>query len=128
MLDMEKWPAYAPVSHWIYRLEYALLALGILVALYARHSIFADLDLGMTLLFLMLPDAPFLAILPAIKHGAWPKWGATLYNLTHSYATWFALMIAAFVASGGLYWPSWAWALHISIDRTIGFNLRTARE
>ncbi len=124
MLDMKKWPQFAPITHWVYRLEYGLLALGILVALYARHTLFADLDLGMTLLLALLPDVVFLAILPAMKHGHWPTWGASLYNATHNYGTWFLLMIAGFFVTGGLYWPLWAWALHISVDRVIGFNLR----
>lgn len=127
MLDMKKWPAYAPAGHWIYRLEYALLSLGILAALYFRATVFKDLDLALTFLFLVLPDAPFLAILPAIKEGHWPKWGAAAYNFTHSYLTWAALMLAAFIYTGALYWPVWAWALHISIDRAIGFNLRNSR-
>ncbi len=124
MLDMKKWPPYAPVGHWLYRVEYAALALGILAALYARATLFHDLDVGMTVLLALMPDVVFLAILPTMKGGHWPSWGTAAYNFTHHYITWAALMLAAFLYTGALYWPLWAWAFHISVDRAIGFNLR----
>jgi len=125
MLDMKKWPAYAPLTHWVYRLEYSMLALGMLAALYLHAALFKDLDIGMTVLLALMPDVVFLAILPAMKSGHWPAWGATLYNVTHSYVTWFVLMAFTSFLAGGIYWPMWAWAVHISVDRAIGFNLRS---
>ncbi|MBI4360742.1 DUF4260 family protein [Candidatus Micrarchaeota archaeon] len=124
MLDMKKWPSYLPMNHRLYRVEYALLALGFLGLLYWR-SLNGGLDVWLTLLLVVLPDAPFLAILPAMKNGRWPSWGSMAYNFTHSYATWLvAAAILWYVPTGFSWWPLLGWAFHISVDRAIGFMLR----
>ncbi len=131
MLGMKKWPGFLPTNHFLFRIEYAVLCIGLLMALHWR-ALNGGLDLGLTLLFLLLPDAPFLAILPALKRngkdaGQWPEWAAAAYNVTHSYVTWMLMVGLAWHVTSIPWWPLLGAFLHVSIDRAIGFSLREAK-
>lgn len=126
MLEFKKWPGYAPASHWLYKLEHALASLALLAALHLA-SIRAGLDLAPTAFFLLAPDLPLVAIVLASRKGKWPPWGSNAYNFTHNFAVWLAALAVALHLTGTIYWPVFAWALHITLDRTIGFNLRSEK-
>ncbi len=79
------------------------------------------------LVFALMPDiAGVLSIDPNLARGQMQPRAVPLYNLLHSLAGPVVLGIAS-VAWLGLPWlvASLAWALHITLDRTIGYGPRT---
>ena len=81
------------------------------------------------LFWLLAPDFVFvpIAVAAARSHGAWPAWGAALYNAAHSYVTLVSTALIASLVQGHVVWPLLAWAAHIEIDRACGFDLREYR-
>ncbi|WP_062465086.1 DUF4260 domain-containing protein [Demequina soli] len=72
------------------------------------------------------PVALFLAFdLSALGYAAGPRVGAALYNAGHSYAG--AVVCAAvFALTGADAWAivALAWAVHIGLDRALGYGLK----
>ena len=76
--------------------------------------------------FIMAPDlALFLGIDPALEKGRLPPRAVPVYNALHSYAGPVLLGLAALGAGSGWTMGAIAWALHISLDRAIGYGKRT---
>ena len=77
---------------------------------------------GSWLLFAVLALAPDLSMLAYL---AGPKAGAIVYNLVH---TWAAPILAAaigwFGGYGVLLPVAFIWAVHIGVDRALGFGLK----
>jgi hypothetical protein len=67
----------------------------------------------------LLPDLSMLGYLSG------PRWGASVYNLAHSYVGPALLALCALAAGGD--WAELAaaiWVAHISLDRMLGFDLK----
>ncbi len=122
----KNWPGFLPVDALLYKAEYALAGALLFGLLYLRNS-FASLDVGATVVFALLPDVVFLAILPFMRKGKWPSWGANLYNFSHSFVVWVFAVAVSWLAFNAFFWPILGWALHVCIDRVIGFNLRARK-
>lgn len=110
----------------LHRVEHALLAAvlaGVLAWLifWERRT-----DPWRALGWLVMPDLVFIpiAIASRSRGGRWPAWGAALYNASHSYVTMLASWAISSGAAGHLVLPMLAWALHIELDRALGFDLR----
>jgi Domain of unknown function (DUF4260) len=99
------------------RLEALAVLLG---SLWAFHLWGQSLGwTGFALLFL-LPDVALVA------YFAGPRWGAVVYNSTHSYIG-PALLLASSVATQGLGLAvGLVWVAHIAMDRSLGFGLKYA--
>jgi hypothetical protein len=74
------------------------------------------------------PDlALFAGIAPGLEKGRLHPRAVPLYNALHRF--WGPLALAALAAFGvvslGFFVGAIAWALHIALDRTIGYGLRT---
>lgn len=110
----------------LHRLEHALLALGLAGLLGWIVFVERRTDAWRALGWLVMPDLVFLPILIASRSrgGRWPRWGASLYNATHTHVTMLAGWIGASLVAGHVVWPMLAWALHIEADRALGFDLR----
>jgi hypothetical protein len=109
------------------RLVYAALALSLLAAIVlevGRHGTgywqLAAFGLG--------PDvALFLGAAAGLAKGQLHPRAVPLYNLLHRY--WLAFALAALASFGlvplGFLVGALAWAFHISLDRAVGYGLRT---
>ncbi|MGZ4354024.1 MAG: DUF4260 family protein [Gaiellaceae bacterium] len=109
------------------RIVYAALALSLLVAVVleaGRHGTgywqVAAFGLG--------PDiALFVGAGAGLAKGQLHPRAVPLYNLLHRY--WLAVALAALAAFGlvplGFFVGALAWAFHISLDRAVGYGLRT---
>jgi hypothetical protein len=76
--------------------------------------------------FVMAPDlALFLGIDPALEKGRLHPRAVPVYNALHSYAGPALLGIAALGLGSAWTMGAIAWALHISLDRAIGYGKRT---
>lgn len=117
-------PDYLLQSSMIYRIEFALVALAIVAVLHWRAVQFQDLDIGLTVLFALLPDIVFIPILLFQKNGDWPKWGAKLYNFSHTALLWIPLVFLARAVNLSLFWPMLGALFHLAADRAMGFLLR----
>lgn len=110
----------------LHRVEHALLALG-LAGLLGWFVFFdARTDVWRVLAWLVAPDLVFvpIAIAGRSRGGQWPRWGAALYNAAHTYASMLIGFAGASLVAGHVVWPMLGWALHIEIDRALGFDLR----
>ena len=109
----------------IHRTEYLALAL-ILVGV----AIVGKDQLGWVFwLFLLAPDlfgllpASFMGRAPA--RGYLPRRGVWLYNVWHSFTPPLVIGVAVMLLIPfGSPWPLLGWAVHISVDRFLGFGLR----
>lgn len=109
----------------LHRTEYLALALVLVgVAIVAKDQ------LGWTFwLFLLAPDlfglVPASFMGPASARGYLPPRGVWLYNIWHTFTPPLVIAVTLYlliqVASP---WPLLGWAMHISVDRLLGFGLR----
>lgn len=117
----------AAVSHPSRRLAYAALTAALLAAVVlevARHRTgywqAAAFGLGADL-------ALFFGIAANLEKGRLHPRAVPLYNLLHRY--WGAFALAALASFGlvslGFFVGALAWAFHVSLDRTLGYGLRT---
>lgn len=110
----------------LHRIEHALLALAL--AGFLGWLVFVEraTDQWRTLAWLIIPDLVFVPILIASRSrgGRWPAWGASLYNAAHTYVSMLIGWAGASLVAGHIVWPMLAWALHIEVDRALGFDLR----
>lgn len=123
-------PGFLPTYSGWYRLEYAVALVAILYALIASRSRLpagpTGLFVGLVVFWFPVPDlVAFVPIGVAMRgRRAWPTWGPSLYNLTHSWVTFGAVFLLASVASTTIAWPVLGWAAHIALDRAAGYYLR----
>jgi uncharacterized protein DUF4260 len=109
----------------IHRTEYLALTL-----ILAGIAIVEKDQLGWAFwIFLLAPD--LFGLLPASlfgrapARGYLPPRGVWLYNLWHSFTPPLVIgVVVALFAPLGSAWPLLGWAIHISVDRLIGFGLR----
>jgi hypothetical protein len=104
-------------------------AFGALTALLLAAAI-AELNHGsgwwQFIAFALAPDlALLLGISTKGEKGQLHPRGVRLYNALHSYWGPIALAVAAIVLPAGYLIAPLAWALHISLDRTVGYGKRT---
>jgi hypothetical protein len=108
------------------RIAYAALTallLGALILEAAAHGLWTPAVLGM-----VAPDLALLAGAGAgLAHGQLHPRAVPAYNLVHRH--WLPLMLMAAATAGllGTWWfvAGLAWALHVSLDRAVGYGLRT---
>ena len=121
---LELGPDFLPATDIRYKAEYALASVLLLAFAYLKF-LSGQINLASTAFFAVMPDLVFIPILLSWNGRKWPAWGISAYNLTHSLVVFsLAVLVAAWLNSWQFYLPFLGWALHICIDRTIGFNLR----
>lgn len=110
----------------IHRLEHALVALALAALLGWIVFVERATDPWRVLAWLVAPDLVFVPIALASRSrgGRWPAWGASLYNAAHTYLSMLPGWLGASMIAGHVVWPMLAWALHIEVDRALGFDLR----
>ena len=107
------------------RAAYALLstlllatAIAVLIAQGSGWWLFAA--------FIVAPDLALLAgMSPTLQKGQLHPRAVPLYNALHSYWGPAVLALAGIVLPLGALIGALAWALHISIDRSVGYGMRT---
>lgn len=119
-------PGFQDAESKLYRLEYAVISLSILgfvvwKIVYGSGS-FSILEL---VLWAIFPDlAAFIPIGLKSKNGAWPSWGANVYNLFHNIVVWSAIFLLVWLVLRTPHWELLGWLGHITTDRAVGFGLR----
>jgi Domain of unknown function (DUF4260) len=107
------------------RAAYAVLSsvlLAIAIALLVAH----DGGWWLFVAFIVAPDLALLAgMSPALQKGQLHPRAVPLYNALHSFWGPVVLALAGIVLPLGAVIGALAWALHISIDRTVGYGMRT---
>jgi Domain of unknown function (DUF4260) len=108
------------------RLLYAGLAVLLIAALAAEIAA-TDTSWWLVVVFLLGPDAAlFAGIGSGLEKGQLHPRAVPLYNALHRYWGPAALALASLVLPGGWLAAALAWAVHISVDRAVGYGLRTA--
>ncbi len=130
---MEARPAFGPgfqgARSKLYRAEYGAFFLVILGYLVYRSVYLGGLGWGETVIWLLIPDiVAFIPIGLSPKRKEWPWWGSHLYNAAHTMLLWGAAFGAVWLGSGMVYWPMLGWLAHITMDRAVGFGLRSRPE
>jgi hypothetical protein len=109
------------------RTAYAGLALLLLAAI-VLEVVTRGTGYWQLAVFAVGPDlALFFGAAPNLEHGQLHPRAVPLYNLLHRYWLPLALALAASfdLVPLGFFVGALAWALHISIDRSVGYGLRT---
>jgi hypothetical protein len=109
------------------RLAYAALAAALLAAVVLEVA-GNGTGYWQAAAFGLGPDlALFFGIAANLEKGRLHPRAVPLYNLLHRY--WGAFALAALASFGlvplGFFVGALAWALHVSLDRTLGYGLRT---
>jgi hypothetical protein len=120
-------PGFLPINSLTYRIEYIFLALFILGVLIWRALIVKDLNIFQTIFFAIMPDLVFIPIIIKMKRRNWPSWGSSLYNIFHNWGLFVVLLILFWFVLGEFPWPILGLALHITLDRIFGYNLRSKK-
>lgn len=107
------------------RILYAALTAA-LVALLAFEMAVTDTPWWVLVAFLVGPDvALLLGAGSGLEKGQLHPRAVPLYNAVHRYWGPAALALASVVLSKGWLVAGLAWAVHVSLDRTVGYGLRT---
>ena len=107
------------------RIAYAALTAVLLAAL-AFEVAATSTSWWLVVVFLLGPDiALFLGIGSGLEKGQLHPRAVPLYNALHRYWGPAALALASIVLPEGWLAAALAWALHVSVDRTVGYGLRT---
>ena len=107
------------------RIAYAALTAILVVAL-ALDMAVTDTPWWLVVVFLLGPDvALFLGIGRNLEKGRLHPRAVPVYNALHRYWGPAALALASFVLPEGWLAAALAWAVHVSLDRAIGYGLRT---
>jgi hypothetical protein len=107
------------------RIAYAALT-TVLIAALALEVAVTDTPWWRVVVFLLGPDiALFLGIGSGLEKGQLHPRAVPLYNALHRYWGPAALAVASIVLPEGWLAAALAWALHVSVDRTVGYGLRT---
>ena len=110
----------------LHRIEHAILAVALAALLAWIVFIARRTDAWRAFGWLFLPDLVFVPIAIGMRSrgGRWPRWGAPLYNATHTYVTLIPAWVGASLVAGHILWQMLAWAPHLEADRALGFELR----
>jgi hypothetical protein len=111
----------------LHRAEHALLALALVAALVYLVASLGATTWWRVAFWALAPDLVFVPIALGARGGAWPRWGAALYDATHTYLVMLPAFALASFAQCHVVWPLLAWAAHIETDRALGFDLRWTR-
>jgi hypothetical protein len=107
------------------RIAYAALT-ALLIAALALEVAATDTSWWLVVVFLLGPDiALLLGIGSGLEKGQLHPRAVPLYNALHRYWGPAALAVASIVLPEGWLAAALAWALHVSVDRTVGYGLRT---
>jgi len=107
------------------RIAYAVLTV-VLIAALALEVAATDTSWWLVVVFLLGPDiALFLGVGSGLEKGQLHPRAVPLYNALHRYWPPATLALASIVLPEGWLAAALAWALHISLDRAIGYGLRT---
>jgi hypothetical protein len=107
------------------RIAYAALT-ALLIAALALEVAATDTSWWLVVVFLLGPDiALVLGIGSGLEKGQLHPRAVPLYNALHRYWGPAALAVASIVLPEGWLAAALAWALHVSVDRTVGYGLRT---
>lgn len=107
------------------RIAYAALT-AVLVAALALEVAATSTSWWIVVVFLLGPDiALLLGIGSGLEKGQLHPRAVPLYNALHRYWGPAALALASIVLPEGWLAAALAWALHVSVDRTVGYGLRT---
>ncbi len=115
MAKQPKWgPGYQPVDSLLYRAEYAVLFLSVIVYLGWRGTRIAGTDVTIYwaafAFWIVFPDlAAFIPIGLASRNRQWPNWGYRLYNTIHTMVVWALAFGASWILFGSPYWPIMGW-------------------
>jgi hypothetical protein len=110
------------------RLGYAILAaalVALILLVYARETV----GWWPVVVFALAPDIPlFLGVGRGLERGRLHPRAVPLYNAVHRFWGPLALGAAAVAASLPSAWlvAALAWAIHIAIDRAVGYGLRAS--
>jgi Domain of unknown function (DUF4260) len=108
------------------RLAYAVLSV-LLVAALAVEVATTDTPWWLVVAFLLGPDVALVAgIGSGLEKGQLHPRAVPLYNALHRYWGPAVLALASIVLPDGWLAGALAWAVHISVDRAVGYGLRTA--
>jgi len=107
------------------RIAYAALTAALIVGL-ALEVATTETSWWLVIVFLLGPDiALFLGLGSGLEKGQLHPRAVPLYNALHRYWGPAALALASIVLPEGWLAAALAWALHLSLDRAIGYGLRT---
>jgi uncharacterized protein DUF4260 len=107
------------------RIAYAALTAVLVVALALEMAV-TDTPWWLAVVFLLGPDvALFLGAGSGLEKGQLHPRAVPLYNALHRYWGPAALALASLVLPEGWLAAALAWAVHVSLDRAIGYGLRT---
>jgi hypothetical protein len=107
------------------RLAYAALAVALVAAL-AYEVAATDTSWWLVVAFLLGPDiALFAGMGSGLEKGQLHPRAVPLYNALHRYWGPAALAAASLVLPDWCLVAALAWAVHISVDRAVGYRLRT---
>ncbi len=121
---------FLPLSSTLYRLEMLAITLATLVVLfYWRLFVVGDLNLPLTIFWILWPDLGSFIPIGLAMHGSkdWPSWGPRLYNTLHTFLAWIPVFTIWSLATNSVQWPLLGWAGHITADRTVGYYLRASK-
>ena len=113
----------------LYISEYAVITIAILAFLVWRY-LYAPggVDAIEVVFWVIFPDlAAFIPIGIASKKGAWPAWGAYVYNFFHTILVCVAVFAILWVILKTPHWELLGWLGHISTDRAVGYGLRETK-
>ncbi len=123
-------PGFQGAKSRLYRAEYALITIAIIVFLVWRY-LYASGTLNILefILWIIFPDlAAFIPIGVASKKGVWPNWGASLYNFFHTILVWTAIFAVTWIILRTPHWELLGWLGHITTDRAVGYALRETKK
>ena len=107
------------------RILYAALTVALVAALALEMAV-TDTSWWLVVAFLLGPDVALLAgIGTGLEKGQLHPRAVPLYNALHRYWGPAALALASLVLPEGWLAAALAWAVHVSLDRAIGYGLRT---
>jgi hypothetical protein len=107
------------------RVLYAVIT-AVLVAALAVEVAVTDTSWWLVVAFLLGPDiALFLGVGSGLEKGQLHPRAVPLYNAVHRYWGPVALGLASLILAKGWLAAALAWAVHVSLDRAVGYGLRT---
>ncbi len=121
-------PGFIRLNSLVYRLEMLLITLAILLILfYWRLLIVRDLNIYATVFWIVWPDLASFVPIGLVARGSkdWPRWGSSLYNFFHTFLVIIPLFAAWSLITGTVQWSLLGWAGHITVDRSVGYYLRS---